>query len=521
MAVRGDRTPTGTVDARERARPRPGTRRGLRATGPLRSVALVALVVGAAASSVLFVEHRAGASTSEDSHGEDGRGDDDVRFADDAASARAAGEIAAARERANAVADDLWATQSAYDVLQADAERSAAEVARIEADMDALRGDVEAVAIARFMTSGASGIPLLTDVREPNERVRADVLTGVVVDVGATAVDDFVAVRTELDQMRAQITLTQQQLRQHQDRLERLRVEAEAEVQRLRALESQRLHDEAVQRALEAQRREEQRERDEAARREAEAARRAEVEAAEASGNTTTPTIPTADVAENLAGTSHPAATEPSAAPGSTESPAATVPSVSTTPASSVGTERRRVLSGASVGGRTGGGGGGSSPAVPTGATNPGGGPHPGTADPGTGHPATPYVDVMVCPVVGGSAYGDTWGAPRSGGRRHQGVDMVAPVGTLLVAVADGIVEQRTNVLGGITVTLTGDNGNRYYYAHLAGWEGEPGRVAQGQVIGYVGDTGNATGIPHLHFEIRPYGGVPVNPTPSVRAAGC
>ncbi|MEJ7801235.1 MAG: M23 family metallopeptidase, partial [Ilumatobacter sp.] len=125
------------------------------------------------------------------------------------------------------------------------------------------------------------------------------------------------------------------------------------------------------------------------------------------------------------------------------------------------------------------------------------------------------------CPVQGGSAYGDTWGAPRSGGRRHQGVDMLAITGTPLQAVVSGIVEQSGNQLGGITIALLGDNGNRYYYAHLAGYEGLPGRVEQAQVIGYLGDSGNATGIPHLHFEIRPLGGVPVNPYPSVRAAGC
>jgi peptidoglycan LD-endopeptidase LytH len=98
---------------------------------------------------------------------------------------------------------------------------------------------------------------------------------------------------------------------------------------------------------------------------------------------------------------------------------------------------------------------------------------------------------------------------------------MMAPIGTPLVAVVGRHGRAPLNRLGGITVSLVGDNGHRYYYAHLSAYEGPPGRVAQGQVIGYVGDTGNATGVPHLHFEIRPGGGVPVNPTPSVRAAGC
>jgi len=155
--------------------------------------------------------------------------------------------------------------------------------------------------------------------------------------------------------------------------------------------------------------------------------------------------------------------------------------------------------SGGEAGGRTGGGGAG---------TNPRGA--------GDG-----YISAMICPVLGGSAYGNTWGAPRSGGRRHQGVDMLAPTGTPLQAVVSGWVEHRSNRLGGITMVLSGDNNDRYYYAHLVGYEGLPGRVEQGQVIGYIGDTGNATGVPHLHFEIRPGHGVPVNPYPSVRAAGC
>ncbi|MEO1058119.1 MAG: M23 family metallopeptidase, partial [Actinomycetota bacterium] len=130
------------------------------------------------------------------------------------------------------------------------------------------------------------------------------------------------------------------------------------------------------------------------------------------------------------------------------------------------------------------------------------------------------YIDAMLCPMLG-SAYGDTWGAPRSGGRRHQGVDMLAPTGVPIVAVVSGVVTFKQNRLGGNAVSLVGDNGNRYYYAHLSRYEGASRRVQQGDVIGYNGDTGNATGVPHLHFEIRPGGGVPVNPTPSVRAAGC
>jgi murein DD-endopeptidase MepM/ murein hydrolase activator NlpD len=120
------------------------------------------------------------------------------------------------------------------------------------------------------------------------------------------------------------------------------------------------------------------------------------------------------------------------------------------------------------------------------------------------------------CPVAGPNAFGDTWGAARSGGRRHKGVDMMSPEGTPLVAVVSGEARMKNDPLGGRIVSLVGDDGARYYYAHLSNWEGSSRRVEAGEVIGYVGHTGN-TSADHLHFEIRPGGGANVNPYPTDR----
>jgi murein DD-endopeptidase MepM/ murein hydrolase activator NlpD len=116
-------------------------------------------------------------------------------------------------------------------------------------------------------------------------------------------------------------------------------------------------------------------------------------------------------------------------------------------------------------------------------------------------------------------SYVDSWGAPRSGGRTHQGTDVMAPHGARVFAFASGVVgRESTSANGGIQLYLQGDNGVEYFYAHLSGYAVATGtRVRAGQLIAYNGQTGNARyTAPHVHFEVHPSGG-PVNPYPYLR----
>lgn len=125
------------------------------------------------------------------------------------------------------------------------------------------------------------------------------------------------------------------------------------------------------------------------------------------------------------------------------------------------------------------------------------------------------------CPMAGPVTFVDSWGAPRSGGRTHEGVDMIAARGTPIAAIYSGVIQRATtSSLGGITLWLLSDAGDEFYYAHMDGYADgitTGVRVSEGQIIGYNGSTGNAPDyLPHLHFEYQPGGGSPVNPYPLV-----
>ena len=125
----------------------------------------------------------------------------------------------------------------------------------------------------------------------------------------------------------------------------------------------------------------------------------------------------------------------------------------------------------------------------------------------------------FVCPIDGPLAFSDDFGAPRGGGRRHMGNDLLSPRGTPNVAVVSGTIETKPWSGGGITIFLHGDEGHTFIYMHLLRIEGKvPRRVAQGEVIGLVGNTGNSHGY-HTHFEYHPGGGDAVSPYPLLAAA--
>ena len=390
-----------------------------------------------------------------------------VASAQDPAAVRAANEIQAARDRADAAAQAMFDAESRLDTLEVDIGAAEKELAGVEAQADSMRSSLQQDAQRSFVNSGAA-MPLLIDLDQANAGITADRQASVARGTASVELDDFDAVMKDVTAKRADLERRQETTTQARQQFEDLQAAAEAEVVKLAAVEKQRLADVAVQRELERQRQ----------------ARLAQEAAAARQ-------LQEANAATALANAA-----------------------VSTNNSSS----------GDSSGGSSSGGSssGGSSSVTPApepsgsaqGAASPAPAPEPAPVPPSP--PPSNAGSGIVCPVAGPHAFADTWGAARSGGRSHEGVDMMAPSGTPLVAVESGYAEFKTTRLGGNSVWVNGNSGTRYFYAHLSAWEGSSRNVSQGEVIGYVGATGNTTAN-HLHFELRP-GGRAVNPYPYVRA---
>ena len=124
-------------------------------------------------------------------------------------------------------------------------------------------------------------------------------------------------------------------------------------------------------------------------------------------------------------------------------------------------------------------------------------------------------------PVQGRCGFIDSWHAPRPGGRKHEGVDIIGARGLAIYAVADGVITKMLTggTLSGNSIRLTIADGTYFFYAHLDGFAAglSAGQsVRAGQIIGYLGATGATSN--HLHFEVHPQGGAAVNPYPIVKA---
>ncbi len=154
--------------------------------------------------------------------------------------------------------------------------------------------------------------------------------------------------------------------------------------------------------------------------------------------------------------------------------------------------------------------------------------------------PAPTAPPTITFPVQGGATFHDDFGDPRSGGRTHEGNDLMAPKMTPIVAAYGGVVSFAPLAMPsyGYTINIRGDDGYTYNYLHInndtpgtddasggpqyayAPGIGEGVRVATGQHIAWVGDSGNAEAVgSHLHFEIRMPDGTPINPFPYLNAA--
>ena len=371
-----------------------------------------------------------------------------------------AAEIIRMQDKADQVAQRWAEAQLRSEELAAEVAAAEDKLAATTAQYSQIAGVLSQIAINRF--TGSSSTTMLVVLGNPLEEQQMNALLSIALDQGSTDLDQADAVRSDLEKDRQHLSTLRAESDQVTEQLTSSQAEIEQQLAQLTTLREQLKNDE-VKRAYDAQLAKK--------RRDAEAQQAAAAAAAAVAAQATpAPAL--------LRG----GGTQPSAPSPTTPTPAAQTPTASKPPVTPK-----------------------PEPAQPDPTPQPAPRPPPAVVS-----------GSWICPVAGPTAFGDTWGAPRPGGRTHQGVDMMSPEGTPLVAVVSGTATMRTNTLGGNVISLAGSDGNGYYYAHLSAWEGDSRSVSAGEVIGYVGHTGNTTAN-HLHFEIHPGGGAAINPTPTVR----
>ncbi|MYI20433.1 MAG: peptidoglycan DD-metalloendopeptidase family protein [Acidimicrobiia bacterium] len=389
-------------------------------------------------------------------------------------------QMIAIQARADAAGVRYWEADLALYELNVEIVELSQRVAGIDADVAELRRQMIEIAVQRYIDSTTPPSILAGD--DINRQAAVDALARFVREGSLDIIDDYRRARDDLDQAQALLA----ERARHQQELISQAAAAAAEVQaELNAIgsvyleiaprlyEQDRLLDgleEAERRRLE----EELRRRQAEEARRVEAARAAAAVAAEAERRAAL----TAEVAGRIAGEA--VAQAAAAAP-----------------------EAPQVDPGA-----------GALPPV-----RPG---EPGdVAVPVAELPVLQAASGWVCPLAGPFSHFDDFGDPRHYGGWHKGNDLIAPTGTPVLAVESGRVEHRANRIGGNSAYLFADSGNYYYNTHLSAYENVgAGWVPAGAVIGYVGDSGNAAGLPHLHFEYHLGGrGNHINPYPIVHEA--
>ena len=377
-------------------------------------------------------------------------------------------QLVETQERADAAGARYWEADLALYELGAEIAKLSEQAVAIDAQVVDLRARMIEIAVQRYIDSGTP--PSILAGEDINRQAVADALARFVTEGSLDIIDDYRRARDDLEQAQAALA---ERVR-HQEELigqaGRAAAEVQAELQAIgdvylqiapRLYEQDRLLD-----SLE----EEQRRRleEELRRRQAEEARRLEAARAAAA-----------------------AAQEAARAAGE---------------------EAARAAAAAEPGG-------GELPPVRPG--EPTDGSAPAAAGSVAELPVLRAASGWVCPLRGPFSHFDDFGAPRHYGGWHKGNDLIASTGTPVLAVESGRVEHRSNRIGGNSAYLFADSGNYYYSTHLSAYENVgTAWVPAGAVIGYVGDSGNAAGLPHLHFEYHLGGrGNHINPYPIVREA--